>query len=225
MSEQLVATGSKAEILYAVESSWAELPASPNVYYLRTTGSGLNLSKDNFSSNELRSDRQLAELRTGMKSIAGDINVELIYDAFDDLIESAMFNTWASGGEITIGTTQRSLTIQRGFLDIGVYNAFSGCVVNQWSVSIKPNAVVEATFSFIGKDMGNTHVLTNPSVKSSINSLLSIPLDASMKSPISVIPVNAVTPSYKSENIFPFSLPKVQVATSPTTLFSIPPIA
>jgi len=167
MSEQLVATGSKAEILYAVESSWAELPASPNVYYLRTTGSGLNLSKDNFSSNELRSDRQLAELRTGMKSIAGDINVELIYDAFDDLIESAMFNTWASGGEITIGTTQRSLTIQRGFLDIGVYNAFSGCVVNQWSVSIKPNAVVEATFSFIGKDMGNTHVLTNPSVKSS----------------------------------------------------------
>ena len=166
MAEQLVARGSNLELLYAVEESWAELPATPTVYKLRATSFNVNLSKDTFTSNELRSDRQVAELRTGMKSISGDIETELIYGAFDDLIESAMFNTWASDGTITIGTTQRSLTIQRGFPEISAYSAFSGCVVNQWSVSIRPNAVVTSTFSIIGKDMGNSQVLTGGTDKS-----------------------------------------------------------
>jgi len=166
MAEQLVARGSNLELLYAVEESWAELAATPTVYKLRATSFNVNLSKDTFTSNELRSDRQVAELRTGMKSISGDIETELIYGAFDDLIESAMFNTWASDGTITIGTTQRSLTIQRGFPEISAYSAFSGCVVNQWSVSIRPNAVVTSTFSIIGKDMGNSQVLTGGTDKS-----------------------------------------------------------
>ena len=166
MAEQLVARGSSAEFLYAMEDSWAVLPGTPTVYKLRTTGFNVNLSKDTFTSNELRSDRQLAELRTGMKSIAGDINVELIYGAFDDLIESAMFNVWDSSNAISIGLTQRSFTLQRGFADIGTYNSFSGCVVNQWSVSIRPNAVVTSTFSVIGKDMGSTQVLTGGTDKS-----------------------------------------------------------
>ena len=166
MAEQLVARGSNLELLYAVEESWAELAATPTVYKLRATSFNVNLSKDTFTSNELRSDRQVAELRTGMKSISGDIETELIYGAFDDLIESAMFNTWASDGTITIGTTQRSLTIQRGFPEISAYSAFSGCVVNQWSVSIRPNAVVTSTFSVIGKDMSNSQVLTGGTDKS-----------------------------------------------------------
>ena len=171
MAEQLVALGSKAQLLYAVEDSWAVLPGTPTVYKVRATGFNLNLKKNNFTSNELRNDRQTAELRTGMRSISGDIPVELSYGSFDDFIESAMFNTWTITGTATpdtiqIGTTQKSLTIQRGFSDIGVYNAFSGCVVNQWSVSIKPDAVVESTFSIIGKDMGDTQVLTGGTDKS-----------------------------------------------------------
>jgi len=166
MAELIVAKGSSVSLLYAKEDSWAVLPSSPTVYNVRATGFSVNLSKDTFTSNELRSDRQLAELRTGMKSISGNIDVELIYGAFDDFIESAMFNTWSSAGDIQIGLDKKSFTLQRGFDNISVHNVFSGCVVNQWSVSIRPNAVVTSTFSVIGKDMGNTEVLTggtNPS--------------------------------------------------------------
>jgi len=166
MAELTVAKGSSVSLLYAMEDSWAVLPSSPTVYNVRATRFSVNLSKDTFTSNELRSDRQLAELRTGMKSISGNIDVELIYGAFDDFIESAMFNTWSSAGDIQVGLEKKSFTLQRGFDNINVHNAFSGCVVNQWSVSIRPNAVVTSTFSVIGKDMGNTEVLsggTNPS--------------------------------------------------------------
>lgn len=160
MAEQLVALGSKARFLYAMESAWAELPGTPTVYNLRVTGFNVNLTKDSFTSNELRSDRQTADLRTGMRQVTGDISTELSYGSFDDLIESAMFNTWASDDTITIGTTQRSFTIQRDFPDIAAYHSFSGCVVNQWSVSIRPNAVVKSTFSIIGKDMGAGQTIT-----------------------------------------------------------------
>lgn len=153
MAEQTVAYGSNLQALYAVEDSWGELPSSPTVYNLRTTGFGINMERDSFTSEEIRSDRMTADQRQGMDNVSGDIPVELSYGAFDDLISSAMFNDWASDDTIIIGTTKKSLRIARGFPSVSQYHEFPGCIVNTWSVSVQPNAIITSTFNFLGQTM------------------------------------------------------------------------
>lgn len=153
MSETSVSYGSNLEALYAVEDSWGDLPSGPTVYNLRCTGFGINMTRDSFTSNELRSDRQTEDSREGMDQVSGDIPVELSYGAFDDLIASAMFNTWNSADEISIGTTQSSLRIARGFPAMNQFHEFSGCIVNSWSMSVQPNAIITSSFGFMGKSM------------------------------------------------------------------------
>jgi len=166
MAEQLVAYGSRLGIYYAEEDSWGVLGSAPTVYKLRATDFGIQLGRDNFTTNELRGNRQKSDVRLGMFNVSGDIPIEFSYGSFDDLLESLFFNTWSSAGTLEVGDTQKSFTIQRSFLDIGEHHAFSGCVVNSFSLSIAPNSIVTGTFSFIGKDMTLTETLTNPIDKS-----------------------------------------------------------
>lgn len=155
MSNLNVAEGSNLEALYAVEDTWGELASSYTVYNLRTTGFGINMTRDSLTSNELRSDRQTADHRQGMDQVNGDIPVELSYNAFDDLIASAMFSSWSADSlpVISIGTTQSSLRIARNFSDMGQYHELYGLVVNNWSVSVQPNSIITSTFGFMGKGL------------------------------------------------------------------------
>jgi hypothetical protein len=148
-----VARGSRLNVSYAMEDSWASLPTIYTAYNLRLTDMGVNLTKDSFQSNELRADRHIADLRHGMRSVSGDIPVELSYQSFDDMIESAMYNEWETDNTIVTGTTEKSFTLQKHFSDIGQYHVFSGCIVNTWSVSVQPNAIVTSTFNIMGEDM------------------------------------------------------------------------
>jgi len=173
MAETLVAYGSRVEITYATEDSWAVLGSGYVPYKLRCNSFSINPTKDTFTDEELRSDRQTADLRHGIMHVGGDISCSFSYGSFDDLIESVMFNTWASDGTIQIGTSQKSLTIQRAFVDIGEYHVFNGCVVNTWKLDIKPNTIITCDFSFIGKEMSLSQVFTSASDKS-----LSSPFDS-----------------------------------------------
>lgn len=165
-----VARGSRLAVTYGMENTWGDLDTAASVYNLRVTSMGVNLSKDSFQSNELRSDRQISDLRHGMFSVSGDIGVELSHTSFDDLIESAMFNEWESGGTITPGTTMRSLSIQKAFTDIDQYHVFTGCVVNTWSLNVTPNGIITSTFNIMGETMETAQAgWTNSAVAKSTN--------------------------------------------------------
>lgn len=148
-----VARGSRVGLTYGMETTWGELDTAATVYELRTTGTTVSLSKDSFQSNELRSDRQIADLRHGMFNVSGDINVELSHTSFDDIIESAMFEEWTSSDTITTGTTMKSFTLQKEFSDISEYHVFPGCVVNTWSLNVTPSGIITSTFNVIGETM------------------------------------------------------------------------
>jgi len=167
MAEETVALGSRLEVVYAMEDSWSVLPSSYSVYDFRVTGFGIQLEKDSFESEEIRSDRQTTDLRHGMFNVSGDIPVELSYGAFDDIIESAMFNMWASDDTIEVGTTRKSFRVQRAFTDISEYHEFPGCVVSSWSLSVEPNSIVTSTFSVTGKTMETTQTLSGSTTKAS----------------------------------------------------------
>jgi len=161
-----VARGSRVGVSYAMEGAWASLDTAYTAYDLRVTGVSVTLSKDSFESNELRSDRQISDLRHGMFTAGGDIPVELSYESFDDIIESAMFEDWETDGTITTGTTMKSFTLQKHFSDIGEYHVFPGCVVNTWSINVTPNGIITSSFNVMGETMETTQALTGSTAKS-----------------------------------------------------------
>jgi len=151
-----IATGARHDMGYILESAFGTTPSSPAFKAIRHTGTTLGLSKDAIESEELREDRQIAHYRHGNKSVSGDINFELSYGSFDDLIEAVMCGTWTSDGDpetIVTGTTSRSFTIERHHEDINKYIRSTGCSFNSMSLSIAPNSMVTGSFSVLGKDL------------------------------------------------------------------------
>ena len=54
---------------------------------------------------------------------------------------------------LKIGTTPKSFTIEDAASDISQFRLFTGMTVDSVAISIKPNAMIGATFSLVGKDM------------------------------------------------------------------------
>ena len=158
-----IATGSRHNLSYKVETTYGTAPAA-NYQELRHTGTTLGLSKDAIESEELRDDRQVAHFRHGTKAVGGDINFELSYGSFDELIGGVLCadedagNTDAFGwnnttGEIVPGTSNRSFTFERHHTDIDQAMKMTGCQLSSMSLSIAPNSMVTGSFSILGKDM------------------------------------------------------------------------
>jgi len=113
----------------------------------------LSLVKQRVTGEEIQSDRIPRVDRHGNRNVSGDITVELRDTDYDDLLESAFFNTFTSGGVLTVGTSQQFLTIEDGAEDISEYRQMVGCGVSAMSVSIAPNQMVQTTFSIVGQDL------------------------------------------------------------------------
>jgi len=151
-----IATGSRHDLSYIAETTYGTTPpTTPELTPIRHTGTTLGLSKDAIESEELRQDRQVANFRHGNKSVGGDINFELSYGTFDDLIEATLCGSWASD-ILLAGTTRRSFTIERNHADISEYIRSTGCNFNSMSLSIAPNSMVTGSFNIIGKDIAVT---------------------------------------------------------------------
>lgn len=179
------ATGAQHRVSYKSETSWATTAASgtgaTGFKIARITGSSLNLKKGSIASKEIRSDRQTADFRHGIKTVQGDIAFELSYGNFDDFLSAALCSaaptwagnalcTWPNSGSYTVngismaqyiqnGTTKQSFTMERAFLDpttsAGVaqpiYGLFTGCVINTLALSMKPGQILTGNFGFMGK--------------------------------------------------------------------------
>jgi len=146
-----IATGSRHNMAYVVESTFGTTPSTPVFTPIRHTGTTIGLSKDSIESEELREDRQIANYRHGNKSVSGDINFELSYGSFDDILQAVLCGTWNTD-VLKAGTTRRSYTIERHHQDIGKYLRSTGCNFNTMSLSVAPNSMVTGSFGVIGKD-------------------------------------------------------------------------
>lgn len=144
------ATGGFHGLRYTPESVYGVTPSTPEMTSLRHTGCGLVLSKDSFQSQELRSDRQIVDLRHGAIRVQGDINFELSYAEYDALLEAALFGSW-TGNVLKSGVTKHSFTVERAFADVGLYGVFTGCMCNTFSLQLQPNAIVTGAFGLLGK--------------------------------------------------------------------------
>lgn len=111
---------------YAVaEVNYGVTPGTPAFQTVRHTGLTLGLSKNTQISEELRSDRQIADFKHGAKQVGGDHNFELSYGTYDDFIEAVLGGTWltiASNNASTFAIDDSDNSINDsafGFLDAG----------------------------------------------------------------------------------------------------------
>lgn len=143
-------TGARAYLAYIAETAFGTTPATPELLELRTKGHSINLKKETLESEEIRSDRQITDMRHGNNSVEGDINVELSDLEFETFLEAVLGGTWSTD-TLKAGTTFRSFTMERGFTDISQYLVYKGVVLNTLAIQIAANAITTATFGVLGK--------------------------------------------------------------------------
>lgn len=124
---------------------------SANHTALPHTSFAINLTKDAYQDDTIRSDRARQFNIHGNRIVGGDVNVNLAYSAFDDWIASALYSDWAANS-ISNGTTEKSFTVEQGSLDINQYSLYTGVKVNSWTVDVPIDGIVTSTFSVQGKD-------------------------------------------------------------------------
>ena len=144
-----IAHASRHAIAYVLEEEHGVTPDNPSMAYLRNTSCTLNLTRDSFTSEELRKDRQISDVRTGTDQIGGAIGFEPSFGEFDAFLEAVLAGTWTDD-VLTAGVEERSFTIERQFTDIEQYVRYRGCFVNQFSLNLQPNAMMTGSFEIVG---------------------------------------------------------------------------
>lgn len=121
----------RVQLGYVQETTFGAVKSGANLKIIRMTGESLAKEAKTAVSNELRSDRQVADLkRTGINA-AGGVNMELSYSSYDDLIQAALgASAWAAA--VTVGplTTISASSTDNSFSDSA--NGFGGLSVGQW---------------------------------------------------------------------------------------------
>lgn len=155
------AQGSRTGLSYVKETTFGVTPATPSLVQIPAKPGTLQLTKDTLKGEDISPDRMNRISRHGNRKIGGDIVCDLRKGDFDDFLEGVFFNTWATN-VLKVGTTLKSFSIEDALTDIGQYRLFSGCAISSMAVSIKPNQMINTTFSFIGKDLATSTTSVDP---------------------------------------------------------------
>src|SRR5687767_9452834 len=95
-----IANGSRTQMAYIVEATMGVTPTTPAMKELRCLGRDLNLKKGILVSQEIRSDRQIKDVRHGYRRVEGNLPFELGHEYMDDMIEGAFSGTWAAATQV-----------------------------------------------------------------------------------------------------------------------------
>ena len=151
------ASANRAELRYVAEVTFGTTPASPALKYLRFKGETLNPGFETVRSDEIRADRSDQDIiKVGAKA-AGNVEIELSYGSYDDLLEAVMCNTWVVDGvdtdkfTLVNGVVDKFFTIQKKLSDVTQFFNFTGSKINTFNCQIAPGAIVTGTFGVMAR--------------------------------------------------------------------------
>lgn len=89
-----------------IQANTSTDPGASGGQILRRVSSSLKLGKDTYQSNEVRSDRQIADFRHGTRRVSGSVSGELSPLTYADFFEAACRGTW----EASVSLSNAELT-------------------------------------------------------------------------------------------------------------------
>ncbi|PKN71194.1 MAG: hypothetical protein CVU54_01875 [Deltaproteobacteria bacterium HGW-Deltaproteobacteria-12] len=95
-----IAKGIEKKLVIALQTAKGTIAAvnAASAIYLRRTSSTLDFKKETYQSNEMRTDKQVADFRHGVRSVDGTIAGELAPGSYQLLMAAIMRKAWAAGG-------------------------------------------------------------------------------------------------------------------------------
>lgn len=114
-----VGTGVGKQVIYKVQPALGTKATASAAQYLRRVTSGLELKKNTFQSNEIRTDYQISDFRHGTKYVEGPLAGELSPGTYKDFFAAALRRDFATVSaitslSITITGTSAPYTLARG---------------------------------------------------------------------------------------------------------------
>jgi len=125
-----VSDSSRVQLAYVAESEYGVQETGSNLQILRHTGETLKQDTGIQQSAEIRSDRQVADIaRTGI-GVSGQVNAEMTYGTYDDLLAAALMSAgWSSEVEET------EITYSMSDVDNSINDSASGFVTAGYQAS------------------------------------------------------------------------------------------
>ena len=113
-----IAKGVAKKVAYKKETSWGVLAGSASAKYLRRVTANFNLTKDVYSSAEIRTDYQTADMRHGLRKADGSLSGELSPSTYADFMGAVVAKDFAVGvttasASVTIAASGSLFTITR----------------------------------------------------------------------------------------------------------------
>jgi hypothetical protein len=104
-----ISKGVSKQVGYKKESTWGTLAGNTSGKLLRRVTANFNLVKEAYESGEIRTDRQIADFRHGVRSAEGSLNAELSASAYADFMGSIVGKDFAA---VTLGAAaQTTVTV------------------------------------------------------------------------------------------------------------------
>lgn len=95
------ASGVFKQLTYKVETTYGTVPSAASGQALRRVTSDLDLAKDTYQSNEIRTDQQMADFRHGVRRVEGSIAGELSPKTYADFIAAALRRDFTAGASLS----------------------------------------------------------------------------------------------------------------------------
>jgi hypothetical protein len=102
-----IAKGTAKQVGYKKESAFGVPAGASSAKLLRRVTANFNLTKETYESGEIRTDRQIADFRHGVRSATGTLNGELSAASYADFIGSVLARDFTAG----VSSTGVSVTI------------------------------------------------------------------------------------------------------------------
>jgi hypothetical protein len=91
----------RTKLAYKAETALGVAAGASGAQSLRRVSSSLGLTKDAFTSNEVRADMQIADVRHGGRSVRGGIEGELSTQTWDEWLAATLRGEWVSGVSVS----------------------------------------------------------------------------------------------------------------------------
>ena len=145
------ADSSSTRLAYIPEATFGTTPTSPVFQILRYTGEQLRYQKNSIISDEIREDRNIADLIQVGRMVNGTFDFELSYGTFDDLLEGVFFNDWAADVLIN-SNVKKGFTFEKKFEQGATdsYLRYRGCVIGGMSLDLSSQKIATGQFSIMG---------------------------------------------------------------------------